>query len=259
MRTIRTLLAAVVSSSLATAFVGTAAAQGAPEAQPAAPAERQLPPVAAGAKPTDPAPLAPTAKPVHASNDDADDEDDRDDKKGDDDEDAPKKRSHKKQGDRVRFRGGVSAYGGAYVLQGFAIPYGGVEGRLGVQIKDWIAVYAEPAFLIGASGAGGVVRASVGVIPEFTVADLWFIGLGPEAYAAAGIGLKNCTSTFVSCDTLGFASASDVGLNGRTGFAFGSVRPGRRKMFTLAFDGRLDFYGGHPAFAPALSLGYDAM
>lgn len=264
MRTIQTVLAAFVSTSLAAlAFVGTAAAQEAPAEQPAAalpPAEHQLPPVAAGAQP---APLAPTAKPKAGSDDEADDEDDK--KGGDDDEDAPKKK--KKGRDRVRFRGGVSLYGGAYIYGGAAIPYGGVEGRLGVQIKDWVAVYAEPAFLLGAvvgrTSGGAVARVSLGVIPEFTVADLWFIGAGPEAYAVIG----GAADTANGGDGVIFAGGSIVGVTARTGFAFGSKRPGRRKCFTIAFDARLDFFrgnslttnGGGVGFAPGLSLGYDAM
>lgn len=262
MRSPRVLATSVTAALAVLVIAGTASAQDAPAqpppAQPAPSGGSTLPPIAADAKPQTPPPVTPSRRAVDAD-DDADDPNDeaRDDR---DDEDRGKRRHrHKESGeDRARFRGGVSAYGGAYLFGGFAIPYGGVEGRLGAQIRDWVAVYAEPAFLLGGrlgeTGGSVVARVSLGVIPEFTVADLWFIGLGPEVYAVAGGGHSTIDNT-----TGFFASASYVGINGRTGFAFGSKRPGRRKCFTLAFDGRVDFFGGHPGFAPALSLGYDAM
>jgi len=257
MRTTPTLFVASACAALAAfGFTATASAQGAtgaPAAQPAPADPHQLPPVAADAKPVAP---TPAANPDDKYDDDTDDSHDYANRKNR----HRAKKEEEEEHDHVRFRGGVSGYGGAYIIGGFAIPYGGVEGRLGVQIKDWVAVYAVPAFLLGAeigqNSAGVVGRISLGVIPEFTVADLWFIGLGPEAYLAAGGGTR---SNADGTSTKVFAGGSVVGINGRTGFAFGSVRPGRRKMFTIAFDGRLDFFAGHPAFAPALSLGYDAM
>ncbi len=276
MRTIPSVLAPSVCVALAAfACAGSALAQDAPAPAPPAPAtgDAKLPPIAADAKPQTPPPAG-----QNAGNDDKDDADDdtaKDDGKDDgDDEDAPKKHRRKKkdEGDRARFRGGVSAFGGAYVFGGYGIPFGGVEGRLGVQIKDWVAVYAEPAvllgFQIGQKSAGAIARVSLGVIPEFTVADLWFIGAGPEAYAVIG-GSADSNGGVV------FGGGSVIGVDFRTGFAFGSKRPGRRKCFTIAFDGRLDFFhdraltaqtngtttqlGGGVGFAPALSLGYDAM
>jgi hypothetical protein len=271
MRTTRSLLATIATASIATlTFAGTAAAQDQPAAQPApAAGDSKLPPLAADAKPQPP---PPSTKPVDDDRDDADDEKDDGKDEGDDEDGGKKKHHHKKkEHDHARFRGGISAYGGAYVFAGHGIPYGGIEGRLGVQIKDWVAVYAEPAFLVGAAlgnnGGGVVARASIGVIPEFTIADLWFIGAGPEIYAVAG-GAANSNTGGVF-----FAGGSIVGINARTGFAFGSKRPGRRKCFTIALDMRLDFFRGDTVtiatgsetvgngvgFVPGLSLGYDAM
>jgi hypothetical protein len=50
----------------------------------------------------------------------------------------------------------------------------------------------------------------------------------------------------------------NIALRTRAGFAFGRKRPGRRHAFTLALDGRLDFYEEGVGVAPTIGLGYDA-
>ena len=150
--------------------------------------------------------------------------------------------------DRARFRGGVSAQIGGYIIEDTGLGLFGIQGRLGAQIIDEFGIYATPGFQLGASTEGALARVSIGVIPELTLGDLWFIGAGPEVFAAAGID-----------DELDvFGGAYLIAARLRTGFAFGSKRPGRRHAFTLAFDGHVDFYDGKVGVAPTVALGYDA-
>ncbi len=150
--------------------------------------------------------------------------------------------------DRARFRGGVSAQIGGYVIEDTGLGLFGIQGRLGAQIIDEFGIYATPGFQMGASTDGAVARVSVGVVPELCLGDLWFIGAGPEVFAAAGIG----------DDGDFFGGAYFIAARLRTGFAFGSKRPGRRHAFTLAFDGHVDFYDDKVGIAPTVALGYDA-
>lgn len=150
--------------------------------------------------------------------------------------------------DRARFRGGVSAEIGAYRIDGQTLGLFGLQGRLGVQFRDWIGLYAAPSFQFGVGEWDVMGRVALGVVPEFTVGDLFFFGAGPEFFAAAG-----------ATDEHGvFGTAANIGVLGRAGFAFGSKRPGRRHAFTLAGDLRVDFYRDDLGVAPTLSLGYDA-
>ncbi len=150
--------------------------------------------------------------------------------------------------DRARFRGGVSAQIGGYFIEDTGLGLFGIQGRLGAQIIDEFGIYATPGFQMGASTEGALARVSIGVIPELTLGDLWFIGAGPEVFAAAGI----------DDDVDVFGGAYLIAARLRTGFAFGSKRPGRRHAFTLAFDGHVDFYDGKVGVAPTVALGYDA-
>lgn len=150
--------------------------------------------------------------------------------------------------DRARFRGGVSAEVGAYRIDGETLGLIGLQGRLGVQFRDWIGLYAAPSFQFGVGEWDVMGRIALGVVPEFTISDLFFFGAGPELFAAGG-----------ATDEHGvFGTAANIGILGRAGFAFGSKRPGRRHAFTLAGDMRVDFYAHDVGVAPTLSLGYDA-
>lgn len=150
--------------------------------------------------------------------------------------------------DRARFRGGVSAEIGAYRIDGETLGLFGLQGRLGVQIRDWIGLYAAPSFQFGFGEWDVMGRVGLGLVPELTVGDLFFIGAGPELFAAAGVTDEHGV----------FGTAANIGVLGRAGFAFGSKRPGRRHAFTLAGDVRIDFYRNDLGVAPTLSLGYDA-
>ncbi len=148
--------------------------------------------------------------------------------------------------DRARFRGGVSGQVGAYFLRDEVLGLVGVQGRLGAQIMDEFGIYATPGVQLGASRDGGLGRVSLGVIPELTLGDLWFLGAGPEVFAIGGLGDDS------------FKRPYYVAARLRTGFAFGRKRPGRRHAFTLAFDGQVDFYERKVGVAPTIALGYDA-
>ena len=144
--------------------------------------------------------------------------------------------------DPVRIRGGASAHFGAYTNRSFTLGLIGIDGRIGAQFMDMFGLYAMPRVSFGL-GDRELVRLGVALVPELTVEDLFFIGAGPEVYAPLG-DLS--------------APAVPVAIRARTGFAFRSKRPGRRHAFSLAFDFSADFREDRVAFAPALSLGYDA-
>ena len=67
-------------------------------------------------------------------------------------------------------------------------------------------------------------------------------------------------STSVST-TSASASASTgpyFSVAARAGLAFGSMRPQRRKAFTIGLDFRTIFNPGDPVIVPCLALGYDS-
>lgn len=205
--------------------------------------------------------------------------------KGDEDEgDEDEKREGNGE---ARFRGGVSGRIGAFIPGPmFQL---GPEGRLGAQIDDTWAVYADfgahggfgwhseydpnTGSAEGSVGAGGAVYASL--MGEATIEDVFFVGVGPTIMYGAFVTF----ATFVDPDEVGGSVAAFAGglpgIKLRVGFGIGKNRPDRRKQFTMAFDGTIVFgqryevttsgtvdettsVGIGVGFLPMLSLGYDA-
>ncbi|CAN5589715.1 hypothetical protein BH09MYX1_BH09MYX1_57180 [soil metagenome] len=126
----------------------------------------------------------------------------------------------------LRFRGGIGALGG--------VTFGGpgaafaIQGRVGVQFNGVFALFLEPELLAG-GGSGGVLGlVSLSPIFELTLADHFFVGIGPcvqfGAYAA---------------NTGNIEPAITGGAKLRLGLGFGSSTPLRRQHFTIALETRL--------------------
>ena len=126
----------------------------------------------------------------------------------------------------MRFRGGIGGFF-AVGVPGRGFFAGGIQGRLGVQFNDVIALYAEPELLGG--GGGGGVLGLVGASPliELTVKDRYYFGAGPcvmyGAYAA---------------DTGNVEAGLVLGGKLKLGVGFGSKSSSRRKQFTIGLDAR---------------------
>ncbi len=190
-----------------------------------------------------------------------------------------------------RFRGGVSGNIGAFVPGPIVML--GVEGRLGYQINDLMAVYGGFGGMAGLGfgvsvnddGASSSISAGAALFAnavfEVTLADVFFVGAGPALLWGSFVTAEQAIST--SGNTASASESTSVfagvmpGIKLRTGVGFGKNRPDRRKQFTLAFDGTLVFGQRYAAsvsagesveaaastgvavgFLPMLSLGFDA-
>lgn len=161
----------------------------------------------------------------------------------------------------ARFRWGISGYGGP-LMGGLSGGSGGIDARFGAQITNMLGVYAQPVLLVGAgadASANGASASAVAlygsaVLGEVTLADLVYIGVGPELlFGGMGSASVSTTTSKASGSTGPYLSVA-----ARAGFAFGSMRPNRRKAFTIGLDMRTVFNPGDPVIVPCLALGYDA-
>lgn len=96
--------------------------------------------------------------------------------------------------DGGRFRFGINAAGGFESVSPLSGPMFGFDLRLGYQINDLLAVYAQPHLSFGSissGGIGGLTGTFVGtVMAEATLSDRFFVGAG------AGFGVLNNPSGF---------------------------------------------------------------
>lgn len=166
--------------------------------------------------------------------------------------------------DGARFRGGVSVEGGVLAIPDSSLNLGavGVQGQIGAQINHLVGVYWVPSFDILVGPAGGV-NVAAAILVDFTIADMFSIGVGPDVGAFAAIGTNKL--------------ASGLNYGGRLHFAvhpvFGRGENGiRRKAFSIGIESR--FLGGPVVTAnafdadatltgfivqPMLTVGYTAM
>jgi hypothetical protein len=161
-----------------------------------------------------------------------------------------------------RFRWGISGAGGP-ILGAYSGGAGGIDARFGMQMSQLLGVYAQPILLAGAgvsadakgASATGLALYGFGAMVDTTLANLFYVAAGPELLFG-GVGTAaasaNGGTARASASTGPFFS-----LAARTGFAFGSARPDRRKAFTLGLDMHVVFAGG-AAVLPMLGLGYEA-
>src|SRR5688572_8909716 len=165
-------------------------------------------------------------------------------KKGGDDEDGEEGEEAVEGEDTGRFRGGVSGIIGVF-LPGPVIQLG-VEGRLGYQINDLMAVYGDIGshagfgVNVGASedGGGASITAGAGIYGsamfEVTLADVFSAALGPTLMYGSFVTVGQYVSVDAAEQSVAVFAGVLPGIKMRVGVGFGSERPGRRKQFTLA-------------------------
>lgn len=177
-----------------------------------------------------PAPAnAPAANPAPAAAQPATDDDDR-------------------ERDGARFRGGVSGGGGFWTGGNLTAGLGGADGRLGVQINHYLAVYGQMHFSGGVVSGGGRsggtgVFAGSGLV-EATLFHRLFIAAG------GGGGILNNPAGGMLHFRLGGYPLMGFGEHGA-----------RRKGLMVSADLRLVFLSGLGSFTavmPFFSVGYEA-
>jgi len=159
-----------------------------------------------------------------------------------------------------RFRWGIAANGGP-MLGGYSGGAGGIDARFGMQLSSMLGLYAQPLFLVGAgvssdangASATGLALYGASAMVDVTLADLFYVAGGPEVLLG-GVGTASATTNSASASA---SSGAFFSMAGRTGLAFGSKRPDRRKAFTLGLDMHVVF-AGNTAILPMLALGYEA-
>jgi hypothetical protein len=160
-----------------------------------------------------------------------------------------------------RFRWGIAANGGP-MMGAYSGGAGGLDARFGMQLSSLLGLYAQPRLLVGAgasadaggASATGLALYGVGAMVDATLADLFYVAGGPEVLIG-GVGTAAASSGGSSSASA--SSGAFFSMAGRTGFAFGSKRPERRKAFTLGLDMHVLFAGG-ATFLPMVALGYEA-
>ncbi len=153
--------------------------------------------------------------------------------------------------DGVRFRGAVSlAGGGEFIMspggtQSFSGGLGGVDGRMGVQINNLLAVYFQPHLSFGvirtASGSGGATGTlAATVLLDVTLAHRFFVGAG------AGYGVLNAPN----------GPVVQLRFGGYPLAVMSDDSPTRRGLMVGA-DARMYFTPAGTAVQLMLGLGYE--
>lgn len=96
--------------------------------------------------------------------------------------------------DFPRFRGGISIGAGGLFVSNFGVGLGVIDGRLGVQLNNLLAIYAQPHFSVGGGTVNGVGSAITGeagatLMVDFTFFDRMFIGVGGGGGVIGSLGL----------------------------------------------------------------------
>jgi hypothetical protein len=154
-------------------------------------------------------------------------------------------------GGYTRLRAGIDLTGGGLLLDGYGIGLVGVDGRLGVQANNLLAIYAQAHLVFGGGSCGGGTCGTglPGLFSVSAVADFTF----DRIFVGAGGG-------FVY---IGDAVNAGPELIGRFGF-YPLMRRGRfggRRGLMIGADVHLDYIpgGGGAAFLePMFLIGYEA-
>ncbi len=149
--------------------------------------------------------------------------------------------------DSVRFRGGVSAAGGALAVAGFSVGLGGVDGRLGVQINDYVGIFATPHLALGGGTHNDVSVftgvAAAGLVAEGTLFDRAFLGLGG---GAGYIGSLPSAYPHLHVRAGGYPVVGD------------EESGGRRTGLSVGLDLRVHFVLDSMVVQPMGTIGYEA-
>jgi len=168
----------------------------------------------------------------------------------------------------TRFRWGISGYGGKYFVNGTGGGIGGIDARFGAQINRMIGVYASPILMIGAGAAvsagpgtastnvSAVVLWGTGVLADFTFNDLFFVAIGPELLRGAAAQASQKVDSTSASQSASAETGTFFGIEARAGVALGSMKPNKRKAFTIGLDLHTIFTS-KVTVVPVLALGYD--
>jgi hypothetical protein len=171
--------------------------------------------------------------------------------------------------DQARFRWGISGFGGP-LAGGLSGGHGGIDARLGAQINETVGIYGQPMLLLGAGygseasatsasvSASGIALYGIGALVDATFANLFYIAAGPEILHGAMGSASSTVSTTGTSQSAAGSTGPYFSIATRLGFAFGSMKPKRRKAFTVGLDMRIIFNPGDPVLTPGLALGYDS-
>jgi hypothetical protein len=169
----------------------------------------------------------------------------------------------------MRFRWGISGFGGKYFVNGTGGGIGGIDARFGGQVNRMIGFYGQPILMIGAGASvssngtnaatsvSAVALYGVGALIDFTFADLVFVAVGPELLRGAAAQAANDTSAAGTSSSASGEAGTFFGVNTRVGLALGSMKPNKRKAFTIGLDLHTIFTS-KVTVAPVLALGFDA-
>jgi hypothetical protein len=141
----------------------------------------------------------------------------------------------------ARFRGGISGAGGFETVAGVAGPMFGLDGRLGVQLNDLIAIYAQPHLSFGTLAGLMTGTFSATALVDLTLADRFFVAAG------AGYGVLNNPSGLVI-----HARAGGYPIMGR------GEDGARRKGLMLGVDFRTYLTGIGTGIQVLGTIGYEA-
>jgi len=162
----------------------------------------------------------------------------------------------------ARFRWGIWAEGGPYLFSGSSGGAGGVAARFGAHINDSFGVYGQVVGLVGggasvssgSTSASGLVVGGLAAVGELTLADHFFIAVGPELIDGTA-GASSASSSSASASA---ASGAFFSIDARLGAILGSVRPDHRGGFSLGVDMHTILTPGGAVIAPMIGLGYDS-
>ena len=162
----------------------------------------------------------------------------------------------------MRFRWGISAIGGPVLYSGATSGAGGIDLRFGAQINPMFGVYAQPVFVVGGGASASATGASAsalalvggGVLADATFGDLFYVAAGPDVL----VGGSGASSASISGSSASSTSGTFIGIAARAGLALGSMKPERRKAFTIGVDFRTVFTPDKPTIMPLIALGYES-
>ncbi len=171
-------------------------------------------------------------------------------------------------GEEMRFRWGISGFGGKYFVNGTGGGIGGIDARFGVQLDNMIGIYGSPILLIGAGATATNTATSastsvslvalygVGALADFTFSDMFFVAAGPELLRGAAAQAATQVDTNSASASASAEAGTFFGIEARAGVALGSIKPNKRKAFTIGLDLHAIFTS-KVTVVPLLALGYD--
>lgn len=151
--------------------------------------------------------------------------------------------------DGLRFRGGISLGAGLEKVSIVSGPMVGIDGRLGVQVNNLLAIYAQPHLSFGSLSAGTAGGGIQGATGTFAVAAMADVTLIDHLFVGAGFGygiLNNPKGPMFQARVGGYPLMGH-GANGI-----------RRKGLMIGGDLRTIFITGATGIMLMAAIGYEA-